>query len=437
MSQSDPFEDYRRRREIEVMESRFRERAAKQRKKLETLLAGEVDPNEMERKVNQEMQDFLTGATQTAEKMIEILRADEAGEVKEEIRAEIENVFGGDPGAPPAPAPAPGAAPSAPGLGRRSSAPVAKPGPSGSSPAPATRRSLGAAKPGEGRAVMDLNSALQRIRSHIRRKEERRGSAPSPEEDDPSETTSEILAGTRRQILESFDQTFDQVAEVIQRRMEFAGLEPAGAARPAGGAEPPGPSPPSAPPPPAAPPPAGDLSEEADAGTPPGVTNVFAAEVEEDRDLDDDVDPAEPPGWNIPSRPPPPGAWVVERQKEEGEAGLSGMAGDTYLLRKLSQEVRRLNRVYRALLAKGVVTREEVEGSGRGPAPKRGGEGEPDDDDAMSVDDYDEDRYRPILTSEDDFSLSGLVQDVHRLKQLRDVLVKKGVVSEKDLKKAE
>ena len=82
-------------------------------------------------------------------------------------------------------------------------------------------------------------------------------------------------------------------------------------------------------------------------GSPGGATNVFEAEPDEDRDIDDEGDP---PGWDIPVKPPPPGAWVVARQKEEGEAGLAGMAGDTYLLKKMSQEVKRLNRMYLVLI---------------------------------------------------------------------------------------
>ena len=184
------------------------------------------------------------------------------------------------------------------------------------------------------------------------------------------------------------------------------------------------------------------ISVKAGGGT--ASTNIFPAEPHEDRDIDDDLDVEGPNGWNLPVRPPPPGAWVVERQKEGGEAALAGMAGDTYLLKKLSQEVRQLNKVYLALLKRGVVTREEVEGAGRPgtgrktaarrPPPPAAAE-EEDDDEVVSVDDFDDDRYRPILVSDDGFSLSGLVQDVHRLKCLRDVLVRKGVVSEKELKK--
>ena len=55
----------------------------------------------------------------------------------------------------------------------------------------------------------------------------------------------------------------------------------------------------------------------------------------------------------------------------------------------------------------------------------------------VTVDDLDDERYRPILTNDKNFSLSSLVQDVHRLKCLRDVLLKKGVISAKELKKAE
>ena len=107
-----------------------------------------------------------------------------------------------------------------------------------------------------------------------------------------------------------------------------------------------------------------------------------------------------------------------------------------------------MNRLYLVLLEKGVVTREEVEGGAPpGAAPKapkpaskkkpKAAEGDDEeDDDVVSIDDYDEERYRPILTSEKDFSLSTLVKDVHRLKCLREVLVKKGVVSEKELEKA-
>ena len=51
------------------------------------------------------------------------------------------------------------------------------------------------------------------------------------------------------------------------------------------------------------------------------------------------------------------------------------------------------------------------------------------------MDDYDEERYRPILTNENEFSLSTLVKDVHRLKTLQTVLAKKGIVSEKEMAK--
>jgi len=161
-----------------------------------------------------------------------------------------------------------------------------------------------------------------------------------------------------------------------------------------------------------------------------GVTNRFQADPGEDRDIDDDVDTDEPPGWNIPVRPPPPGAWVVAREKEEGQSGLAGAAGDTYLIKKLCQEVRGLNRVYLVLLEKGVVNRDEVEGDGRPTA------GADDEEDGLSVDDLNDERYRPIDTSEQNFSLSALVKDVHRLKMLREVLVKKGIVSQKELEKA-
>jgi hypothetical protein len=188
---------------------------------------------------------------------------------------------------------------------------------------------------------------------------------------------------------------------------------------------------------------------------PPGEKNAFQAEPGEDGDIDDDVDMDQPVGWDIPSRPPPPGAWVVEKQKEEGASGLAGMPGDTYLMKKMSEEVRQMNLLYLVLLEKGVVTRDEVEGSGapsgdeekgkgpekRKPAPKRPkpskASEEDDEDDIVTVDDYDESQFRPIITSEKDFSLSGLVKDIHRLKCLREVLLKKGVVSQKELKKAE
>jgi hypothetical protein len=194
---------------------------------------------------------------------------------------------------------------------------------------------------------------------------------------------------------------------------------------------------------PAAPAPAVEPPSPSPAGAEPlpagGATNVFAAEPGEDRDIDDEPE-GEPEGWNIPVRKPPPGAWVVAKQKEEGEAGMAGMAGDTYLLKKLSQEVRRLNRVYLVLLEKGIVTREEVEGPGAdgkipvdsGAAPKAR---DASDDEDVSVEDYEEDRYRPILTNEKDFSLSTLVKDVHRLKTLQTVLQKKGIVSEKEMAK--
>lgn len=182
---------------------------------------------------------------------------------------------------------------------------------------------------------------------------------------------------------------------------------------------------PRSPEPPPAPPP------EPAGGSPAGVTNVFESEPGEDRDIDDGIEDAAPAGWDLPVRPPPPGAWVVAKQKEEGEAGLAGSAGDTYLIKKLCQEVRGLNRLYLVLIEKKVVSREEVEG----PIAVRDRDPGAEDDDDFSVEDYSEDRYRPILIDEKDFSLSSLVADVHRLKALRETLVKKGIVSKKDLER--
>ena len=420
MSNRDPFEDYKKRREIEIMESRFKEKAAAQRKRIEELLTSpEGDPGDIEDRVNQEMEDFLSESTRTAEEVLESM-SDEGGSGEggqlsrsEEIRREIRNFFAavdGDSALDDEPSlPPPPVAPLPPPE-RRTPAPP--------KPSITERRPLGSPEGGKS-APVDLRAALEKIRRHSG------GAAmpPPPASEESSEPD------PRREVLDSFDQTVRHVSDLIQKRIDSE--EPLPAAERDAVAEDGRPSPELPDP---------DMEGE-EGAPPPGVTNVFQAEPGEDRDLDDDVDAEEPPGWNLPVRPPPPGAWIVKKQKEEGEAGLAGSAGDTYLLKKLSQEVRRLNRVYLVLLEKKIVTREEVEGPGTGapvrvdtpPAEEQDGDG---DDDAVSIDDYDEERYRPIITSENDFSLSNLVKDVHRLNCLRDVLLKKGVVTEKELKKA-
>jgi hypothetical protein len=439
VSQRDPFEDYRRRREVELMEHDFQKTAGEKRERLEKLLSESGELAELEERVTDEMQDFLADSTKAAEKMLERLHEDEGetGESHAELKAELQNFLKG--------AQAAQAAPSA-------AAPAAAP-----APAP------------EANKPPDLRAALDRIRKHGGG-----DGAPAPSESPPPAAEPPAAAPrSPEEILQSFDATYQQVSDLLNRRTSSRDEPPAGHKLPglsetvqrdrpretpraaSAPAAPPA-APPAEPPPAAAPPaqeaPVNPFEPETtkfkaptlppsggEGGGAGGATNHFAAEPEEDRDIDDNPD-QEPEGWNLPERKPPPGAWVVERQKEEGEAGMAGMAGDTYLLKKLSQEVRRLNRLYLVLLEKKVVTRDEVEGPGadgkilvdKGAAPRASSD---HDDDCASVDDYEEDRYRPILTNEKEFSLSTLVKDVHRLKTLRTVLVKKGVVSEKELSK--
>ena len=77
MSQRDPFEDYRRRREVELMENEFQTKATDKRDRLEKLLNESGELAELEERVTDEMQDFLADSTQAAEKMLERLYEDE------------------------------------------------------------------------------------------------------------------------------------------------------------------------------------------------------------------------------------------------------------------------------------------------------------------------------------------------------------------------
>ncbi|MHC4470974.1 MAG: hypothetical protein ACYTDY_08615 [Planctomycetota bacterium] len=480
------------------MEARFRKRASEQRRRLETLLREESEPGELERKVTEEMEDFLSESTLTAERMLEDI--DQGGEMppadREELRANIENFFAGviDSATEPlrrrdAPDEPPGedesevlrerlGGPAKPKP--RPKRPMAEPAPAETPPKPSVteRRALGGKSTPPGQPL-DLKAALDRIQQHTKDAPIPEPGKPPPETGEPSPAPGGAYSGSREEILDSFDRTFDQVSGILEEDaeaqrggeggpppvLEPAALEPSPVVPSWSDEAPPAEEPPeteAAPDEPSTPEeaaaryremirksgaklgqehepgPRPEPPPEAEGSLPAGVRNVFEAEPGEDRDIDDDVDTDSPPGWDIPTRPPPPGAWVVEKQKEEGGAALAGMAGDTYLMRKMNQEVRLLNKLYLLLLKKGVVTREEVEGSGAAPSEKaKKPPVQDDDDDEFSVDDVDDDRFRPILTDDKDFSLSGLVQDIHRLKCLRDVLLKKGVVSEKELKKAE
>ncbi|MEN8151505.1 MAG: hypothetical protein ABFS86_16940 [Planctomycetota bacterium] len=442
MTQQDPFENYKKRREVELMENEFQEGASRKRELIEDLLNESGEIAELEERVTDEMQDFLADSTRTAEKMLEkIAEEGPKGKAEEELKHDLQS-FIADAQAPEADPPADSGPPSA-------------------APPPQTP----AAEPADQK--FDLRAALQKIRKGG-------GNTPDlpPLAGTPGAAAAVVdeSARSREEILDSFDATYNQVSNLLNRKLDEPAGDAAGAlpalgdttrpeAPPAAptasvaSTAPPSVAPASPPsvapasPPSAAPAPTTDpLADPFGGGAEGGgmaSTNAFTAEPHEDRDIDDPVPGEEPEGWDLPERKPPPGAWVVAKQKEEGEAGMAGMAGDTYLLKKLSQEVRRLNRVYLVLLEKAVVTRAEVEGPGAdgskitvdsGSAPKS--DADDDEDDAVGVDDYDEERYRPILTNENDFSLSTLVKDVHRLKTLRTVLLKKGVVSEKEMAKA-
>jgi len=435
VTNQDPFEDYKKRREIELMEHEFQEGASQKRELIENLLNESGEVEQLEERVTDEMEDFLAESTRTAERMLDKLHEEgPTGQADEELKQDLQSFIAGAQAPEPAPA-------ELPPLGLQAAQPSSPPA------LPA-----GEAVP----QALDLRGALARIRQH--------GGTELPPMQastlaSPAVPPEEESARTRDEILHSFDATYQQVSDLLNRKIEdppgeAPGVLP-GLAEPVRHDTPHGaptasaaPAAPAAARPAAAPAPSADPLADPFAGGGGDAggmasTNAFEADPEEDRDIDDPLPGEVPEGWDLPDHKPPPGAWVVAKQKEEGEAGMAGMAGDTYLLKKLSQEVRRLNRVYLVLLEKKVVTREEVEGPGAngsaiavdsGSAPKADS-ADDDDDDVVGVDDYDEERYRPILTNENDFSLSTLVKDVHRLKTLKTVHLKKGVVSEKEMAK--
>jgi hypothetical protein len=428
----DPFEKFRERREIEIMERGFKVEAERRQQDEHP---EEPDPEaEQDEKIRREMEDFLCESTQSLERVL--------GEISDSVdEEEIGEILAQDREGNDSPPPAPPVW-SEP---EKKKPVAAEPEPPAAPPEPppqpsiVERRPLGA--PEEEQKPLDLKAALERIRKH------RGGAAPAapaaerapappppaPEPPPPFEPAPPPEPEPRAILTAKPPNVDDPPRPVLSSPMDMLGNAPAPAFTP----DPP-PEPPAAPPseplmrdpafetPPSPP---GDAAGDLEG---PGLasTNVFEAEPGEDDDLDEGKSGGDP-GWDLPPRPTPPGAWVVAKQKEQGDAGLTGAAGDTYLIKKLCQEVRQLNRLYQVLLDKNVVTREEVEGPG---AAGRDG-GDEGDDDEVGVDDYNDTSYRPIITTETDFSLSGLVKDMHRLKVLKEVLVKKGVVSAKELDK--
>jgi hypothetical protein len=90
---SDPFEDFRQKREIDMLERNFRDTALAKRKRLKELLEGdEGEPGEVERQVQEEMEAFFRESAEAAESVFtEVGGGGEAA--REEIQQRIDEVL--------------------------------------------------------------------------------------------------------------------------------------------------------------------------------------------------------------------------------------------------------------------------------------------------------------------------------------------------------
>jgi hypothetical protein len=159
--------------------------------------------------------------------------------------------------------------------------------------------------------------------------------------------------------------------------------------------------------------------------------------------------PAAPYDWGVKKAARPPGAWLVENEEKpeepaakqtvsetapapkpvpaltEGAPAAAG--GRSYLVKKLGDEVRKIQPAVEALQAKGIVSAKDLGAAADAgkPAPEK-------TDDMVSVDDVAD---RAPVDLEKELSPARLVDELRRLRRLTDALMAKGVLSESDLQK--
>ncbi|MCU0725703.1 MAG: hypothetical protein MUE73_07940 [Planctomycetes bacterium] len=187
MSTGDPFETFRWKREVQRMETEFRDNAATRRRRIAELSQGEDDTLEFERKVALEMRDFLQDSASAAERVLgDIVESgDGAGPAEAEIRQKLEALIAGT--SPPTgevelPEAMDDAENGAGAIRRR-----------------ALARKYGARPP-------DLRAALSRIRLH---------SGAPPEEEALEGPKTPDGHASRTEILATFDETCHRVASLL------------------------------------------------------------------------------------------------------------------------------------------------------------------------------------------------------------------------------
>jgi hypothetical protein len=192
---------------------------------------------------------------------------------------------------------------------------------------------------------------------------------------------------------------------------------------------------------PAAPPSAAPPSAAAPAAAQGRLARPSDDDEREDAD-EEQAAPTRPHDWGVQRAPRPAGAWLVEDEDsappggappkpvpppvaDESAAG-GPIGGRGYLVKKVADEVVRTQPAIEALVRKGVLARDEVEG----PAPARsGGKGSEEE---LSVDSFAE---RPQVDLEKELSPAKLVEELRRLRRVTEALVSKGVLAPEDLKR--
>jgi hypothetical protein len=199
----------------------------------------------------------------------------------------------------------------------------------------------------------------------------------------------------------------------------------------------------------------------------PAVRQKFGAPADDESDDADepDVPPAAPFDWGVKKAPKPQGAWLVEDDAKAGAAPkrpanghapdragpavpmsrtesvvpedvapaaapaapAAAAGGRGYLVRKLGDEVQKLQPAVEALKRKGLVTDADLGAEAQPRTTSQTG------DDMVSVESFAD---RKPVDLEAELSPTRLVEELRRLRRLTDALVAKGVLSEQDLSRA-